>query len=132
MSMKNSSDTIGNPTCSVVPQPTAPPRAPLMLVSHVYHSVYFTNVNNLRIFERLLVNFTNYCYSSDVCMQPCYKEEINFYNRLYPPNFVFPQGCFNDILELTTRINLPALLRPQINERLYIFRSYTSSVLSNL
>ena len=33
MSMKNSSDTIGNrtrdlPTCSAVPQPTAPPRAP--------------------------------------------------------------------------------------------------------
>jgi hypothetical protein len=34
MSMKNSNDTIGNrtrdlPTCSVVPQPTAPPRAPV-------------------------------------------------------------------------------------------------------
>jgi hypothetical protein len=33
MSMKNSKDTIGNqtrdlPTCSAVPQPTAPPRAP--------------------------------------------------------------------------------------------------------
>jgi hypothetical protein len=33
MSMKNSSDTIGNqtrdlPACSIVPQPTAPPRAP--------------------------------------------------------------------------------------------------------
>ena len=33
MSMKNSNDTIGNrtrdlPTCSAVPQPTAPPRAP--------------------------------------------------------------------------------------------------------
>jgi hypothetical protein len=33
--MKNSSDTIGNRTrdvlaCSAVPQPTAPPRAPLM------------------------------------------------------------------------------------------------------
>ena len=37
MSMKNSSDTIGNrtrdlPTGSAVPQPTAPPRAPL----HIY------------------------------------------------------------------------------------------------
>jgi hypothetical protein len=33
MSMKNSCDTIGNPTrdlpaCSAVPEPTAPPRAP--------------------------------------------------------------------------------------------------------
>jgi hypothetical protein len=33
MSMKNSSDTVGNrtcnlPACSAVPQPTAPPRAP--------------------------------------------------------------------------------------------------------
>jgi hypothetical protein len=37
MSVKNSSDTIGNrtrdlPACSVVPQPTAPPRAPLCYV----------------------------------------------------------------------------------------------------
>jgi hypothetical protein len=37
MSMKNSSDTIGNrtrdlPACSTVPQPTAPPRAPLYCV----------------------------------------------------------------------------------------------------
>jgi len=36
MSIKNSKDTIGNrtrdlPTCSAVPQPTAPPRAPLYL-----------------------------------------------------------------------------------------------------
>jgi len=35
MPMKNSNDTIGNPTralptCSVVPQPTAPPRAPII------------------------------------------------------------------------------------------------------
>jgi hypothetical protein len=34
MSMKNSNDTIGNrtrdlPACSAVPQPTAPPRAPV-------------------------------------------------------------------------------------------------------
>jgi len=37
MSMENSSDTIGNrtrdlPTCSAVPQPTAPPRAPVVYV----------------------------------------------------------------------------------------------------
>ena len=35
--MKNSNDTIGNrtrdlPTCSAVPQPTAPPRAPLYII----------------------------------------------------------------------------------------------------
>ena len=37
MSMKNSSDTIGNrtrdlPACSAVPQPTVPPRAPLLAI----------------------------------------------------------------------------------------------------
>jgi len=37
MSMKKSNDTIGNrnrdlPTCSAVPQPTAPPRAPVVVV----------------------------------------------------------------------------------------------------
>ena len=37
MSMKNSNDTIGDrtrdlPACSAVPQPTAPPRAPMNLV----------------------------------------------------------------------------------------------------
>jgi hypothetical protein len=39
MSMKNSNDTIGNrsrdlPVCSAVPQPTAPPRAPISEVLH--------------------------------------------------------------------------------------------------
>jgi hypothetical protein len=37
MSMKNSNDTIGNrirdlPVCSTVPQPTAPPRAPVVFL----------------------------------------------------------------------------------------------------
>ena len=37
MSMKKSNDTIGNrtrdlPACSAVPQPTAPPRAPIQLL----------------------------------------------------------------------------------------------------
>jgi len=37
MSMKNSNDTIGNrtrdlPTCSAMPQPTAPTRTPLVVV----------------------------------------------------------------------------------------------------
>ena len=39
MSMKNSSDTIGNrtrdlPTCSAVPQPAAPPRTPIVMHGH--------------------------------------------------------------------------------------------------
>ena len=38
MSVKNSNDTIGNqtrdvPVCSAVPQPTAPPRAPLLYIT---------------------------------------------------------------------------------------------------
>ena len=40
MSMKNSSDTIGNrtrdlPACSAVPQPTAPPRAPVVAYRNI-------------------------------------------------------------------------------------------------
>ena len=43
MSMKNSNDTIGNqtrdlPVCSTVPQPTAPPRAPVSKV--VFINIY--------------------------------------------------------------------------------------------
>ena len=50
MSIKKSNDTIGNrtrdlPTCSAVPQPTAPPRAPI----HIYSCVL--------TFKRLLFNF---------------------------------------------------------------------------
>jgi hypothetical protein len=38
--MKNSNDTIGNrtrdvPACGTVPQPTAPPRAPLNSINHL-------------------------------------------------------------------------------------------------
>jgi len=43
----------------------------LNLESYVYQRVYFMNENNLRIFEKLLVNIKNYCYSTDVYMQPC-------------------------------------------------------------
>ena len=50
MSMKNSNDTIGNrtrdlPTCSAVPQPTAPPRAPIK--SDISRS-NITNLNLIR------------------------------------------------------------------------------------
>ena len=50
MSMKNSIDTIGNrtsdlPTCSAVPQPTAPPRAPKLsnvhILNHCWSAAYF-------------------------------------------------------------------------------------------
>ena len=45
MSMKNSSDTIGNrtrdlSTCSVVPQPTAPPRAYIYIYIYMYIYIY--------------------------------------------------------------------------------------------
>jgi hypothetical protein len=47
MSMKNSTDTIGNrtrdlPAGSAVPQPTAPPRAPIGLsANRKFHPAYF-------------------------------------------------------------------------------------------
>ena len=45
MSMKNVNDTIGNrtrdlPTCSAVPQPTAPPRAP-RIMEVIFYNFYF-------------------------------------------------------------------------------------------
>jgi len=57
MSMKNSSDTIGNrnrnlPACSTVPQPTAPPRAPQRGVSctiNTEHSVGKRTRNVVRL-----------------------------------------------------------------------------------
>jgi len=41
MSMKNINDTIGNrtrdlPACSALPQPTAPPDAPLQIISNFF------------------------------------------------------------------------------------------------
>jgi hypothetical protein len=45
MSMKNSNDTIGNrtrdlPTCSAMPQPTALPRGPKLIVVQKVHQMY--------------------------------------------------------------------------------------------
>ena len=53
MSMKNSNDTIGNrtrylPSCSAVPQPTAPPRTP-------FYSVFYDNRKIMALFEMLFV-----------------------------------------------------------------------------
>ena len=49
--MKNSSDTIGNrtrdlPTCSAVPQPTAPPRTPLYIYIYMLHLFCQSTMNN--------------------------------------------------------------------------------------
>jgi len=49
--MKNSNDTIGNrtrdlPACSAVPQPTAPPRAPL---AYVLHCIYIASSSVIQI-----------------------------------------------------------------------------------
>jgi len=46
--MKNSNDTIGNqtydiPTCSTMPQPTAPPRAPFVAVLPINLDLIFTS-----------------------------------------------------------------------------------------
>jgi hypothetical protein len=66
MSMKNSIDTLGNrtrdpPACGVVPQPTAPPRAPtlhtvadLKLCQHISHCLLeITRQTRLDCYERL-------------------------------------------------------------------------------
>jgi hypothetical protein len=50
LSLKNSNDNIGNrirdlPACSAVPQPTAPPRAPIMLVANINIVTGGTNGN---------------------------------------------------------------------------------------
>jgi len=47
MSLKNSSDTIGNrtgvlPACNAVPQPTAPPRAPIIKIYNVNIKIIIT------------------------------------------------------------------------------------------
>jgi hypothetical protein len=59
MSMKNSSNTIGNRTrdlqaCSTVPQPTAPPRAPVKVV----HSTYIRNIYVVNLYSDLCNQFS--------------------------------------------------------------------------
>jgi hypothetical protein len=63
MSMKKSSDTIGNrthafPTCSAVPQPTAPPCAPNRnSTTHKHKNEYAEkNLNNFQDFARINLN----------------------------------------------------------------------------
>jgi len=64
MLIKNSNETIGNqtrdlPACSVVPQPTAPPRAPVFVILSV---ICFTDIFNHfnKLFELLLLLFANF------------------------------------------------------------------------
>jgi len=80
MSMKNSSDTIGNrnrdlPTCSAVPQPTAPPRAPnnnnnILCTGFVakngsYLSMHgVNNLNKYSYFPHLSSEFDEIVYTS--------------------------------------------------------------------
>jgi len=67
MSMKNFSDTIGNqtrnlPTCSAVPQPTAPPGAPCVFIYK--KNVYFVlSQHNLLFLFKLTTCF-------DLCFRP--------------------------------------------------------------
>ena len=60
MSMKNSNDTIGNrtrelPTCSAVPQPTAPPRTPYNFGNPVY-VFYLTFQHSVQLFGTYFVD----------------------------------------------------------------------------
>ena len=78
--MKNSNDTIGNgtrdlPACSAVPQPTAPPRAPLFII---YCSLFQKGKLGLlsrdfRFFSPLTVHYKctlKQCVSPDVSGSP--------------------------------------------------------------
>ena len=61
MSMKNSSDTIGNrtrdlPTCSIVPQPTVPPRAP----AKFWDSLQFAHVFFLQYYFQFIIQLLSF------------------------------------------------------------------------
>jgi len=65
MSMKNFIDTIGNrnrdlPTCSVVPQPTAPPRAPFICsYRHFKSKVWDRIIDILRVYRLVTIQPRN-------------------------------------------------------------------------
>jgi hypothetical protein len=70
MSMKNSSDTIGNqtgeiPACSTVPQPTAPPAACLHCMKSTTHNHSFSE-NYFNLMFRTI--FTYFLHSSKKCV----------------------------------------------------------------
>ena len=65
MSMENSSDTIGNrtrdlPTCSAVPQPTAPPRAPVVYVMLEISEALVRLSRNVRVTKIVKVKWSRY------------------------------------------------------------------------
>jgi hypothetical protein len=70
MSMKNSSDTIGNricdlPACSAVPQPTAPPAACSVRFDYITDTcdpINTTGMSYLKVIEKI---------SSSVCVSVC-------------------------------------------------------------
>ena len=71
-SMKNSNDTIGNrtrdlPSCSAVPQPTAPPRAPISLrylLKNSVHPQHLENSISSNTYYKSLRIFSSYFRSS--------------------------------------------------------------------
>jgi hypothetical protein len=87
MSMKNSSDTIGNrthdvPGCSAVPQPTAPPRAPLIYVElkEILHVVTMYSGQNCY----------TYCDSCVHLLVSCSKKTAN---SVKPKQRIFSNIC---------------------------------------
>jgi len=58
--MKNSTDNIGNrtrdlPTCSTVPQPTAPPRTPIVSCQHVLNKEACTKTENKLFLNTIII-----------------------------------------------------------------------------
>jgi hypothetical protein len=93
MSMKNSNDTIGNrtrdlPTCSAVPQPTAPPHSPSM---HYIQKELFTVEPNVRYEVAQLVETLRY--------KP---EGCGFYG-LNPSDFTMALGSTQPPKEMSNR-----------------------------
>jgi len=86
MSMKNSSDIIGNrtrdlPACSAVPQPTAPPRAPfLLLVTTVYTIQCVPTDSNL--------NYVDVYNEAFLVTIPLLSSPLNF--APFFPTWIFP------------------------------------------
>jgi len=70
--MKNSNDIIGNrtrdlPACSAVPQPTAPPRAPAVFLTHVQYSADY-NVLDLTATKSMHFHARNHNFKTSFNM----------------------------------------------------------------
>jgi len=73
--MKNSNDTIGNrtrdlPACSAMPQPTAPPRIPIMIYIALLNAGVFRvcNINMQREKEKFENQLLTSCSSFAICI----------------------------------------------------------------